>query len=154
MSQYLANHHILKRRTKQTDSTGLHYLESTIDVASGRTGWAAPVTSQARPCLQQFCYWTNRAQRVTERALSLLTSSFQNLTGGESCKMTNLPGDCLQAWPPRAPRRGKSNLHFFQRNAVAARPLITYIHLNDEGKDAEEVDNKSSLRTAHWDVLC
>lgn len=92
--------------------------------------------------------------RVTERALSLLTSSFQNLTGGESCKMTNLPGDCLQAWPTRAPRCGKSNLHFFQRNAVAAGPLITYIHLNDEGKDAEEVDNKSSLRTAHWDVLC
>lgn len=33
----------------EADSIGLHYLESTIDVASGRIGWSVPVTSQALP---------------------------------------------------------------------------------------------------------
>lgn len=63
--------------------------------------------------------------------------------------MQDLPATCLQAW--RA--SGKSSLHFFHRNVVATGLLITYSCLNDEEKDAEEVDNKSSLRTAHWDVL-
>lgn len=115
--------------------------------ASG--GRARAVLSPARPFLQSSANKSGSA--VTESDLSLLTSSFQNLTGWESCRLTNLPGNCLQA--PPAARPGKSTLHFFQRNVVAAGPLITYICLKDEEKDAEEVDNKSSLRTAHWDVL-
>ena len=76
----------------------------------------------------------------------------QGREGRESGKLTNLPGKCLPDWRATCP--GTSNLYFFQRNAVAAGPLITYICLTDEEKDAEEVDfNRSSLRTAHWDVL-
>lgn len=136
----------------EADSTGLHYLESTMAVASGRAGWAVPVTSQALPSAALLL---NKLGSVSdwERLVSVDVLFSKPHRRGKSCKMTNLPGNCLEA--RRAPAcPGKSNLHFFQRNAVAAGLLITYICLNDEGKDAEEVDNKSSFRTAHWDVLC
>lgn len=63
--------------------------------------------------------------------------------------MANLPG--TRWW--RAPGPGRSNLHFFQRNAVAAGLLITYICLKDEEKDAEEADNKAACEL-HTGMSC
>ena len=134
---------MLKWRMKPTA------LVSTIQnlQASGRTGRAVPITGW--PLLNTQGSVSDWDSPVFA---DVLFSKPHGREGRESCKLTNLPGKCLPAW--RATCRGKSNLYFFQRNAVAAGPLITYICLSEEEKDAEEVDfNKSSLRTAHWDVL-
>lgn len=82
---HVANHHPLKRRMKR-DSTGLHYSKSTQRWPREEQGCLSP----AKPSLQWLCY--KQTRQVTEEALSLRTSPFQNLTGGGSGTLTDLPG--------------------------------------------------------------
>lgn len=134
-------------------NAGLDSSDSTTDATSGRTCRGVPIPSLVLPPAALLLNTLGSVSDWESPAFAdILFSKPHRREGRESGKLTNLPGKCLPDWRAACP--GTSNLYFFQRNAVAAGPLITYICLSDEEKDAEEVDfNRSSLRTAHWDVL-
>lgn len=99
-----ASYHLPESQLKQTLLVGAGRGDSRCGVRDSRL--SVPPTSPPGPAsVQSSAFHDAPASRV-------------------SCKLTNLPGNRLQAWRAACP--GKSNLHFFQCKVVAAWPLITY----------------------------